>query len=263
VVPAGSFTMGSPASESERGNDEGPQHQVRIGKAFAIGKFEVTVGEFRRFVQAAGYSAGGSCWVDPGGTEDWKDTPGYGWDNPAFSGYRQSDRDPVVCVNWNDAQAYISWLFQQTGKQYRLLTEAEWEYAARAGTTSAYPWGSSSDAGCGDANGADQSAKRRYPGWPTLSCDDGQVFTAAVGSYRANRFGLYDMIGNVWEWTEDCYQSYSGAPSDGSAVGGSCEWRVLRGGSWGSNQALRSAFRDLGPPVHRGDVSGFRLARTL
>jgi formylglycine-generating enzyme required for sulfatase activity len=222
VVPAGSFTMGSPSSEKGRYKDEGPQHRVTIRQAFAVGKFEVTFDEWDACV------SGGSC-----------------------NGYRPEDRGwgrgrrPVINVGWKDAKAYVDWLSRKTGKSYRLLTESEWEYAARAGTTTRYHWGDGYDSGKVAGGGK----------------------TESVGRYPANRFGIHDFHGNVWEWVEDCYKdSYSGAPSDGSAwTRSACGRRVLRGGSWSNDPGgLRSANRYWDGTGYRYfDGVGFRVARTL
>jgi formylglycine-generating enzyme required for sulfatase activity len=254
--------MGSPAGEEGRDADEGPQRTVTISRAFAVGKFEVTRGQYQAFAAATGRGDGNGCYGLTG--TEWKLDAGRKWRNPGFS---QTDQHPVVCVDWEDAQAYVQWLSNRTGKRYRLLSEAEWEYVARAGTTSRFNWGNDPSGGCGVANGADRSAQRQLPStWTYSTCDDGTVFTAAVGRYAANKFGLHHIIGNVWEWTEDCYnESYAGAPSDGSAWrSGDCSRRVLRGGSWFSNpRLLRSASRFRLYPSIRSYYDGFRVARTL
>ncbi len=270
VVPAGEFTMGSPESEAGRDKDEGPQHRVRIGKAFALGRNEVTVGDFRRFVQASGYrtsaekDAGKGCYAWDQSDKKWGWRAGRSWREP---GYAQGEQQPVACVSWEDARAYGQWLAKETGKVYHLPSEAEWEYAARAGSTSAYPWGENPNDACTYANVADNTTfeGRRWSN-RKHDCSDGYWFPAPVGSYQPNRFGLYDLIGNVWEWVQDCYQdSYAGAPADGSArEGGKCEARVLRGGGWDSGPGYaRSAGRNGNRPGDRDDNLGFRLARTL
>jgi formylglycine-generating enzyme required for sulfatase activity len=222
--------MGSPSDEAGRGSDEGPQHRVSVA-AFSLAKTEITRGQFAAFVNDSGHDAGDQCWTFEGGK--YEERSGRNWRNP---GYSQRDDHPVVCVNWQDAQAYTQWLSRKTGQNYRLPTEAEWEYAARAGNNTARPWGDSASQACGYANIMDSTGKAQVPGvtWEVHNCTDGHAYTAPTSSFTANAFGLHDMIGNVWEWTEDCYHdNYSGAPSDGSAwSGGSCEKRVLRGGSW-------------------------------
>ena len=260
-VPGGHFQMGSPGHESGRENDEGPVHEVRVA-TFLLMKYPVTRGEFAAFVNDTGYDAGSSCKT----LEDGKlqNREGRSWRNPGFS---QTDQDPVVCVNWTDAQNYARWLSRRSGQEYRLPTEAEYEYAARAGTTTAAFWGESPDRACDYANGMDASA-RSIPGisgWAFMNCDDHAVYTSSVGRYRPNAFGLYDMLGNVFEWTQDCYHdSYNGAPTTGSAwVAGDCKYRVVRGGSWISYpaQVFRSAKRGGSVPSNRYNHYGFRLAR--
>jgi formylglycine-generating enzyme required for sulfatase activity len=229
VVPAGNFTMGSPANEKGHTAAEEPQHNITIAKPFAVSKFELT------FENWDACAAHGDCDRHIGDN---------GWGR---------SQQPVINVSWHDAQTYVAWLRRVTGKPYRLLTEAEWEYAARAGNTTAYYWGD--DIGKGNAN-----------------CDgcggqwDGKQ-SAPVGSFAANAFGLYDMAGNVWQWVEDCWHSnYNGAPTDGSAwtTSGDCSRRVLRGGSWVFNpQRLRSANRSRDAAGYQAWGTGFRVGSTL
>ena len=229
VVPAGSFMMGSPAHQKGRGNDEGPRHRVTIVKPFAVGKYEVTFAEWDTCLAAGG------C-----------------------GGHRPNDvamgrgRRPVINVSWEDAQAYVQWLSKKTGKRYRLLSEAEWEYAARAGTTTPFHFGSTISTS--QANYIGSFAKGGYRGK-----------TTPVGSFPANGFGLHDVHGNVFEWMEDCYKNYTGAPSDGSAwTSTNCRERVLRGGSWNATSGnIRSAFRFWDRSGFRNYAIGFRVARTL
>jgi formylglycine-generating enzyme required for sulfatase activity len=232
VVPAGEFMMGSPATEKGRSRDyyEGPQHRVTIARPFAVSRFDVTFADWDACVGVGG------C-PQEGGAGD------AGWGRGA---------QPVFYVNWDDAQAYVAWLSKMTGKAYRLLTEAEWEYAARAGTTTAYYWGD--EIGKNNAN-----CNRCGSRW-----DNRQ--TSPVGSFKHNAFGLYDMAGNVWQWVQDCYyENYNGAPTDGSEwTARDCKFRVVRGGSWGSGpQDLRSASRRGDTPVGRDLFLGFRVGRTL
>ena len=257
VVPAGRFEMGSPETEAGRIDHEGPVHRVTIGRPFAVGVHEVTRGELARFVSATGRSMGNACWTyENGGFEE---RSGRHWRDP---GFRQTDEHPVVCVDWDDAQAYVRWLSRETGETYRLLSEAEWEYAARAGTRTAWYWGESGRGQCRYANGADASTDFD---WRT-GCNDGHARTSPVGSFQANGYKLHDVLGNVWEWTEDCWnESYRGAPRDGSAwTSGDCGRRVLRGGSWdNSPRLLRSASRYRYSTGYRYVILGFRVARTL
>ena len=275
VIPAGEFTLGSPASEAGRGLDEGPQRQVQIAQPFALGRSEVTVAEFRRFVEEAGYrteaerdtraqGCSGFIYADPAAANPATE-PFTSWRSPGLA-QAQADSHPVLCVSWNDARAYVQWLSKKTGKRYRLPSEAEWEYAARAGSTTARPWGDDPVQACRFANVADQSRFQTWSFGQKHECTDGHYFTAPAGGYAPNRFGLYDMIGNVWEWNEDCWNaSYSGSPADGSAwLKGDCAQRVLRGGSWSTvPRFARSATRHKNPVDFRDNLTGFRVARTL
>jgi len=262
VLPAGSFFMGSPSYEQDRRDTEGPLHQVTIARPFAVGKYEVTRGEYAAFVSDTGYAGGSICETHDDGK--WDKRSGRNWRDPAF---RQGDRDPVVCMGWNDARNYIQWLARKTGKKYRLLSEAEWEYAARAGTRTVRFWGDDSAAACRYANVFDATATSvTGMGYEPHACDDGVAQTAPVGRYQANAFGLHDMLGNVWEWTEDCWnRSYDGAPTDGSAwTAGECDRRTLRGASWVFRPAyIRSARRGTDPLEYRSNGNGFRVALTL
>jgi formylglycine-generating enzyme required for sulfatase activity len=170
-------------------------------------------------------------------------------------------------VNWYDARAYTAWLSQLTGKSYRLLTEAEWEYAARAGTTTSGPWGDDARAACRYANGADLEMKTKFANRTTAQCRDGYVFTSPAGRFEPNAFGLYDMLGNAWQWVEDCFHSsYVDAPDDASIAveWGECSQRVVRGGSWNNGPSyLRAGVRDGVGTGNRDSFNGFRIARTL
>ena len=228
VVPAGSFMMGSPKSEEGRHDNEGPQRRVTISQPFAVGRYEVTFDEWNAC------AADGSC---RGRYNDW-------WGR---------GRQPVVGPSWKDAKAYVAWLSKKTGKEYRLLSEAEWEYAARAGTTTRFSFG--------DQISAEDAT------FPTVM-GDVVVKTSEVGSHPANSWKLHDMHGNVWEWVEDCWNdSYRGAPTDGSAwISGDCSGRILRGGSWGRDPLdARSASRfRYDTESHYADLFyGVRVARTL
>ena len=236
VVPAGSFRMGSPSGEAGRDDDEGPTHRVEISKPFAIGRFEVTRGEYARFVSETGHSSGTACWTYEGG--EWEERTGRNWRSPGFA---QADSHPAVCVDWKDARSYVAWLSRKTGEAYRLLSESEWEYAARAGTTSSRYWGNASSSACRHANVYDRTGEDElsFP-WSHHDCRDGHGHTSSAGVFDPNGFGLHDMLGNVWEWVADCSNgSYAGAPADGSAwTSGDCSRRVLRGGSWGNGPWL-------------------------
>jgi formylglycine-generating enzyme required for sulfatase activity len=270
VVPAGSLRMGSDAFDPDGESNEKPQHLVTIPASFGVGRQEVTVEQFRRFVEASSYEASAVCYTDPDGDGQYVDMAraGYGWSRPGFPQYEQGPQEPVTCVTWFDAQAYTAWLSEVSGKTYRLLTEAEWEYAARAGSTSPFFWDSSSADACTYGNGADKQtlALEWWPSkWPVAACDDGHLYTSAAGSYKPNRFGLFDLTGNVSEWVQDCYaENYASAPTDGAAAGGDCAYRVVRGGNWGNSpNRQRSAARDWEKPGMTGHSFGFRIAREL
>jgi formylglycine-generating enzyme required for sulfatase activity len=227
VVPAGKFMMGSPATEKSPYANEGPQRSVMIAKPFAVSKFDVTFADWDACVSI------GEC------------------PHLSDSGFERGTR-PVINVRWHEAQQYGAWLSKMTGQPYRLLTEAEWEYAARADSTTAYFWGD--EIGLGNANCTRCGSK-----WDNRE-------SSPVGSFKPNAFGLYDMAGNVWQWVQDCYHgNYDGAPTDGSAwTIGDCRRRVVRGGSWGAvSQYLRSASRDWLSADDWDFHVGFRLGRTL
>jgi sulfatase modifying factor 1 len=261
VIYSGRFDMGSPESEDGRGDDEGPVHSVSV-KAFALGKTEITRGQFAEFVKQSGYDTGDKCWTLENGK--YQERIG-SWREPGFP---QNDNHPVTCINWNDATAYAKWLSSKTGKKYRLPTEAEWEFAARGNTKTSRYWGNNPDKACRYANGADNTALAKIAGarsWSMHNCTDGFAYTAPVGRFRPNAFGLYDMLGNVWEWTEDVYHdSYQDAPAVASAWQGDGRKRVLRGGSWNNSPSnVRAAIRFGNRPEIRFSSFGFRVARSF
>lgn len=259
VIPPGSFVQGSPYSETERQSNESPQHQVNIEYPLAVGQHEVTLAEYSRFVTETSRQSSG-CW---GYGDEWKENNLLNWLEP---GYQQDSLHPVTCVSWSDAQAYAQWLSRKTSQTYRLLSSSEWEYVARAKNQRTRNWDADLAAACKFANVADSSAEQRYPGWNVHGCGDKFVHTAPVGSFKANEFGVYDMLGNVFEWVEDCWNaSYHGAPADGSPwVQGNCDYRVLRGGSWFSIPGyVRFALRNRFVADYRSTSFGFRVARRL
>lgn len=266
AIRPGRFSMGSEEGDA----DEQPPHDVTIPKPFAISRCEITVGQFKQFVQDAKYQTiaeknGKGCFGWDLEKKSWEQQPERNWKNPGFA---QTDAHPVVCVSWDDAQAYVKWLSLRTGAVYRLPTEAEWEYVARAGTKTARYYQDGKQ--CDYANGLGQEAKSiASSDWTLTECSDAHVYTAPVASFGENHFGLFDLLGNVLEWTEDCWhENYQDAPVDGSAWkeadGGDCIRRVVRGGSWGDNpQTLRSAFR-IGYVTDVAYVFlGFRIARAF
>lgn len=261
VVPPGSFAMGFDGGEE--GRYEGPVRAVAIDYEFALGRTEVTQAQFRRFVEATGHQTATGCAIWNG--EKWHHTPGKDWRDPGY-GRAPEDGEPVVCLTWTDAAAYVGWLAETTGLPYRLPTEAEWEYAARAGTTGEYSWGEVAENGCRFANIYDRSATERRP-YQRVNCDDRFEGVAPVASLDPNPFGLYDMTGNVWEWVQDCYVvPIPPRPTDGSPVQveGPCDRRVTKGGGWSSSLFWqRPTFRGRDPENRISSIFGFRVARDL
>jgi sulfatase modifying factor 1 len=257
VLPGGRFKQGSMRAESGSTSFETPLHWVAIGPSLSMSSKAVTVEDFQQFVTDTGRDIRG-CDIYDG---DWKHRPDNSWKNPGFP---QTGSHPVTCVSWNDAKAYVGWLSTKTGHTYRLPSASEWEYAARAGGEAVQPWSANASAACGTANVADASAAQRYPGWTVFACNDGYVYTAPVGSFKANSFGLHDMLGNVFQWTEDCWHAdYTGAPIDGSARSdGDCSEHELRGGSWFSTPAyVRANYRNHFAADYRTSSVGIRLVR--
>jgi sulfatase modifying factor 1 len=263
-IPPGRFMMGTPPNEPGRYANE-TLHEVRITRGYLLGAFEVTRGQFRVFVDATGYKTDaekqGFALIWTGAMREQR--PGGSWRD---AGVDQTDDHPVVDISWNDAVAFAAWLSRKEGRQYRLPTEAEWEYAARAGTRTAYPWGNNPDDGGGYANAADQSASRRFTtSLADFSWDDGFVYTAPVGTFMPNPWGLYDMIGNALEWCADYYGPYAAGKlvndPQGPARGDENGSRVLRGGSWTNHPGdIRTGFRHWHAADYQMSIIGFRLA---
>ena len=274
LIPAGEFMMGSDASDRDAANDESvvnagkkQKHRVRITRPFYLGVTEVTRGQFRTFVDETGYKTD----AEKGGEG------GFGWDKEENefrqdakftwreTGFLQTDEHPVVNVSWNDAVAFCQWLKTEDGRSHRLPTEAEWEYACRAGTRTRYFIGDDPEklATVGDV--ADGTARARYPNWNTIAALDGYGYTAPVARFQANAFSLYDTHGNVYEWCQDLYDSdyYAYSPVEDPVCSTGATRRVIRGGSWRSNpHRCRSAYRYGLLPENRGYDLGFRVARS-
>ena len=286
LVPSGEFKMGS--AESAEGTAaffnkfegtvvlkaynfeaEHPQHRVRITKAFYLGTYHVTRGQFRKFVEDSGYKTDAEKGDNPGafGWDPEKKEFGfnkeYSWRN---AGFQQTDEHPVVCISWNDAVAFCQWLSRKEGKTYQLPTEAQWEYACRAGTKTRYYCGDDPESLANVGNVADAALKAKSPGWPyTLKSSDGYAFTSPIGQFQPNAFGLYDMHGNAWEWCLDRFgeEYYAKSPVDAPMGPDTGSLRVLRGGSWGFPALnARSAFRIGYSPGFGAFGAGFRVART-
>jgi formylglycine-generating enzyme required for sulfatase activity/predicted Ser/Thr protein kinase len=259
VLPAGHFTQGADSGDPDLLPFEQPPHAVVIGYPLAMGKNEVTVGEFREFAEATQREMSGCNTYDG----QWHYQATANWQTP---GYAQGAEHPVACTSWSDALAYAKWLSEKSGHTYRLPSASEWEYAARAGTEMTQPWAPDASGACADANVADQTAAQRFPGWVTFPCSDGYVNTAPVGSFKTNAFGLNDLLGNVFEWVEDCWHpDYIGAPGDGSArLDGDCKEHELRGGSWFSSpRFVNAAYRNRFDANYRSSAVGFRLVREV
>jgi formylglycine-generating enzyme required for sulfatase activity len=276
VVPAGRFTMGTPDNEDKREETppefrgaSQPQTAVVVRQAFALGRYHVTRGEYDAFARATGRAqAGCSVFRFNQAGNDWENQDD-ARASYAAPGFDQTERDPAVCLSWSDAQAYAQWLSQRTGTTYRLPSEAEWEYAARAGTQTARWWGNNATAACENANVADQTAAQQLD-WAQEPqsihmCADNFAYTAPVGRFRANAFGLYDMLGNAWQWVADCWNpTLAGRANDERPVlSGNCQSHAERGGAWnGEPWFVRSGMRT-SEEDRRLNANGFRVARTL
>ena len=276
VIPPGAFVMGSSIDEQVRegvpkafADREGPQHTVTIRRAFAMSRNEITRGEYAVFVaDTHRLDPPEGCGVFNAKEDNWKQRPGFSWRNPGFA---QTDEHPAACIGWDDARDYAAWLAKKTGRPYRVAAEAEWEYAARAGTTTARYWGDAAEGACTSANiitsGTVEALGSPKSQAHQLVCADSHSFTMPVGSFPPNPFGLNDMIGNIFEWVADCYHpNYVGAPSDGSAWNEpDCKLRLPKGGAFHSPPWIARAAFHGGPvpPQYRPVASGIRVVRDL
>jgi formylglycine-generating enzyme required for sulfatase activity len=263
AIGGGQLLMGAPADDITKGiytADQGPQRLVSVAP-FAIGQYEVTKAQYTAFLSASDHQAPKGCRVWADGTSTTSDS--HSFTDP---GYEQEETHPAVCVSWNDAKAYVDWLSRETGESYRLLSEAEWEFAARAGSNARFFFGEDVTDICRYDNIGDATALSRWPNWETASCSDGRLFTSPVGTYEANGFGLYDLYGNAREWVQDCwFNNFKNAPETAKARDrDGCERRAIRGGSWDSKPSLvGSTWRWSLPAEHRDFLYGFRVARDL
>lgn len=275
TIPAGGATLGSTPEERAAagivplfGDREGPTYRVTFARGYAIGRTEVTRGQWRAFVEATHRPDPATCGTHDGKTDNWQPRPGFSWRKPMFE---QTDDHPAVCISYDDAVAYTKWLSAKTGKPYRLPSDAEWEYAARAGTTTPWYWGISPEAGCAKANLLSAGTGQAL-GWPKsldgrFVCSGTRSFTVPVASYPPNPWGLYDMLGNAFEWAADCNSPDNrDAHADGSArTTGDCTRHYLKGGAfhtpfWLTRAAVRGA--PIAADLHMFAV-GFRVARSL
>ena len=279
VIPAGSANLGSTAQERATsgivpvfGDREGPTYQATFARAYAIGRTEVTRGQYRAFVEATKRPDPIGCGVHEPKGDTWSPQPGYSWQKPGFD---QDDSHPAVCISYDDASAYVAWLSKVSGKAYRLPSDAEWEYAARGGTTTAWYWGSAPEQGCAIANILSAGTLAKL-GWPRsladrLVCSSSRSFTMPVAAYPPNPWGLYDMVGNAFEWSADCNsKDNADGHADGSArtaldQGVACDRHYLKGGAfhtpfWLTRSAVRGA--PIPADLHMFAV-GFRVARSI
>jgi formylglycine-generating enzyme required for sulfatase activity len=253
--------MGSSDMDEDAFDDEKPRHQVTITTALYIGVHQVTRGQFSQFVRETGCmteaDSEGGAYVST--SKGWKKDPDANWRNPGFS---QTDDHPVVCLSWNDAQRFLAWLKQKDGRNYRLPTEAEWEYACRATTSTRFFTGDDPNSLAGFANVADVTAKKLFPNVKAFDFSDGYAYTSPVGTFKPNPWGLFDMTGNVWEWCQDwldakVYLRGDCTDPQGAATGSS---RVYRGGAWSAEpRACRCAARSGNASSHRFSFLGFRV----
>ena len=273
VIPSGSIYVGSYPEEIGRRANERDRTMATIENEYAMGQTEVTLKQYRAFVTATNHK---SIQAEYKGQTligcNYFDGKSYGyiahhnWKNP---GYPQREDAPVVCVSWSDAKAYVDWLTEITGRTYRIPSTIEFEYASRAGSNTPWFWGTDLTAACDFANIGDRTFGARYPSRPTFPCDDGYVYTASVAKFKPNDFGLYDMVGNAWEWTNDCFhQDLTQGPLDGSSWeaddDGDCTFRTPKGGSWISGVSWsRAAVRSRDGAHYKSFMLGFRVAAEL
>jgi len=257
VLKPGKFDQGTAEGAADALPFEQPVRAVTIAYPLAAGVNEITVGEFAEFTRDYPRDRVGCTTYDG----EWRQQADVSWRNAMP---QQNSSFPVTCVSWQDAADYAAWLSLRTGASYRLPSASEWEYLARAGGAS-LPWANASEA-CAYANAADASAIERFPGWTAFACSDNYAEASPVGTFEANAFGLNDTLGNVFEWTQDCWRDdYKGAPADGAASqGGDCTQREARGGSWFTTPAyVRPAYRNRFDAEYRGSSLGFRLVREI
>lgn len=270
VIPPGKVVMGSALGEPDR--NELPLRPITIGYSFLVATHSVTNAEFGKFIDATGYKPATDCILFVPEARDfpsgagYRKVPGSNWKDPGY-GRPPAPNEPVVCVDWKDAKAYVSWLSKTVGKPYRLLSEAEFEHAANPDAKRPYPWGDDPEQACKLANLYDASAAVPNTPWAATKCSDGFKGVAPVGSFPPNKFGLYDIIGNTWQWAEDCHILPRPAePSNGRPVQaeGECPKRAVKGGSWATTVTrLRPQFRGRDPENQVSGLFGLRIARDL
>jgi formylglycine-generating enzyme required for sulfatase activity len=270
IVPAGSVSIGSSSDAFDRKSNERPRQRATVAAPFALAEAEITRAQFAEFLRNSKYSPGRNDSLGklaPEGCNYWNGSysfvSAHDWRNPGFA---QRDDEPVLCVSFDDAAAYATWLTVRTGRKYRIPSSVEFEYAARAASDAAWYWGNNSEEACKYANIGDRTLKSRWPQRQEFNCDDGFENTAPVKRFAPNAFGLYDMVGNAWEWTADCWHDdLASAPLDGRAWlaegGGDCAFRTPMGGAWISGPGWsRIAVRSKDPIGYRSFMLGFRVA---
>jgi len=273
TIPPGSVYIGSYEDEIGRRKAERLRATATINYSYALGQTEVTLEQYRMFVEETQHQSekaeykgkilAGCNYYDG---KSYGYVAGHNWQNP---GYPQREDAPVVCVSWSDAQAYADWLTVKTGRKYRIPSTVEFEYASRAGASTPWYWGTDPTVACEYANIGDRSFAHQFPSRPSFPCDDGYVFTSSVGKFKANDYGLYDMVGNAWEWTNNCFhEDLTDAPKDGSSWeedgNGDCTFRTPKGGSWISGISWsRSAVRSRDGAHYRSFMLGFRVAAEI
>ena len=266
VVESGTMLLGSEPWEADAKASEGRLREVTIAYDFAVAKYEVTKAQFREFAEATGFE------TSTAGCNTWSHERIMGfvvehtWHSPGFP---QREDHPVVCVSWEEATQYVTWLAEKTGKPYRLLSSTEFEFAARAGARGPWYWGNANRDACTHANVGDKTFRRLHNYSPVFNCEDGWERTAPVGQFEPNPNGLYDMLGNAWEWTDDCFHAdMSNVPRDGSAWleedGGDCSARTPRGGGYVSGTDwTRLAAQSRDPAAYHSQLLGFRVGMTV
>lgn len=273
VIPAGEVYIGSYKEEIGRKKRERDRVLAKIDKSFAMAKTEVTLAQYRIFMEETKYKSKlGYYKGEPLVGCNYFDGKSYGyvaehnWKNP---GYPQRETDPVVCVSWSDAEAYAKWLTKKTGRTYRVPSAVEFEYASRAGSSTPWYWGTDPAEACDYANIGDRAFAAKFPTRASFPCEDGYIFTTKVGRFKPNNFGLYDMVGNAWEWTNDCFHNdLTNTPADGSSLtdntDDACAWRTPKGGGWISGVAWsRAAVRSRDGADYKSFMLGFRVAAAV
>lgn len=266
VIPSGEGMIGVGPYEANRKRGDLPLRSVTIAYRLAVAKTETTRAQYRRFMAESGHHMADDGCNTWGSNRILGYVKAHNWDSP---GIPQNEQHPVICVSHGDATAYAAWLAKKTGRPYRLLSSTEWEYAARAGTRGPWFWGTANADACDYANVGDANFRRNFTYAPVFNCDDGYEHTAPVGSYKPNGWGLHDMLGNAWEWTDDClHRESKNPPTDGrpwlEEDGGECDRRIPRGGGWVSGTDwVRAGAQAADRAIYHSQLLGFRVGVTV